>query len=141
MGNQNILILQIRAVVFHTLYYLLVLTGLLGEFIRQGLGYDEWGLINENGELMNRRELFGMLGAAPFALIGKEQKQEYFYDDIIKGMKDNFPYDSIVMLFSKNGTIYGKVMVISPEDPRGIKKEIVDLMADTLKSDYLGEDA
>ena len=87
---------------------------------------------------MNRRELFGMLGAAPFALIGKEQKQEYFYDDIIKGMKDNLPYDSIVMLFSKNGTIYGKGAVIRPEDPRTIKKDIVDFMADTLKSDYLG---
>ena len=82
-----------------------------------------------------------MLGAAPFALIGKEQKQEYFYDDIIKGMKDNFPYDSIVMLFSKNGTIYGKGAVIRPEDPRTIKKDIVDFMADTLKYDYLGEDA
>ena len=90
---------------------------------------------------MNRRELFGMLGAAPFALIGKEQKQEYFYDDIIKGMKDNFPDDSIVMLFSKDGTIYGKGAVIRPEDPRTIKKDIVDFMADTLKSDYLGEDA
>ena len=80
---------------------------------------------------MNRRELFGMLGAAPFALVG---------DNIIKGMKDE-PDDSIVVLFSKNGTIYGKGAVIRPEDPRKIKKDIVDFMADTLKSDYLGEDA
>ena len=72
-----------------------------------------------------------MLGAAPFALVG---------DNIIKGMKDE-PDDSIVVLFSKNGTIYGKVAVIRPEDPREIKKNIVDFMADTLKSDYLGEDA
>ena len=72
-----------------------------------------------------------MLGAAPFALVG---------DNIIKGMKDE-PDDSIVVLFSKNGTIYGKVAVIRPEDPREIKKDIVDFMADTLKSDYLGEDA
>ena len=72
-----------------------------------------------------------MLGAAPFALVG---------DNIIKGMKDE-PDDSIVVLFSKNGTIYGKVAVIRPEDPREIKKNIVDFMANTLKYDYLGEDA